>query len=372
VRRNYAIDYFKFFLIYFVICLHTFLIIGGEIEGKLPNLLINLFPRFVIPFFFVSSGYFFEKKLNSCNSPVEYFKNYVIKLIKLFTFWFIFYFIYDCLIRVVLSIYMGVKIKKVLLEYFHSALSFNVLYYGSGVTSFHLWFLSALIWSIVILFIFIKIKKLNILLVLSLILNIIGLFGQTYSGVVHLHIQTTDAVFFGLFYTTLGYYVAQNYDLFKYKVNLVRTKVLISLSLFFCGVQIIEKLITVNLWNGTEGGVDYYLSTIPLTICLFLIVIKHSQFGRSSIISKIGRNSVGIYVTHMLFISLIDLTINYFELNFLEKSSVFYLLTTIGVFFISHIFSLATHITINKLNLFYRIKIIRKTMIKRNKYNNSI
>jgi len=62
MERNYAIDYFKFFAIFFIVCIHTTPFRGSELwgfDGNSINGIINTFARFGVPFFFVSSGFLF-------------------------------------------------------------------------------------------------------------------------------------------------------------------------------------------------------------------------------------------------------------------------------------------------------------------------
>lgn len=348
MERNYAIDYYKFYAIFFVVCIHTLPFNGIDIlgvDGKYINFIINTFGRVSVPFFFVVSGFLFGQKIITYNNnPKRYFKKYILNLAKLFVSWYLFYFIFDSIIIILRAIVKGLNIKVALINYLNSELKLSVLYYGGGVTSHHLWYLIALIWSIFILFIFIRVKKLKFLLLVSLCLNIVGLFGQTYSGIFYLPIQTRDAVFFGLFYTTLGCYFAFNYDWLKQKIMRIRSIFIVVLFVLFSITQVLERLITVLIWNGEKGGVDYYISTIPITISLFLIVIKNGNLGKNSTLSKIGKNAVGIYLSHTLFISLTLLGFSFLGIEDVRKYGIFHLIFTPIVFFSAFSFCLMLQI----------------------------
>ncbi len=237
-----------------------------------------------------------------------------------------------------MAVYLGLNIKVELSKYFGSVLHLSVLYYGTGMTSYHLWYLTALIWSIVILFLFLSYKKLNLLLFLSLGLNLIGLFGQSYAGIYHLGIPTRDALFFGLFYTTLGCFFANHYEYMKLRADRLKTSLLVILFFLFSIAQIIERAIVTSIADGTNGGEDYYLSTIPMAVCLFLLILKHRHWGRQSLISMIGMNAVGVYVTHMFFISMTFLAIDFLGIDQLKKSALFLLAFSLIVVFASHYF----------------------------------
>ncbi len=61
--RNYAIDYMKFIAIYLVVCTHTIAFSGSAVTNQYMNTSLNNFPRFVIPFFFMVSGFLFGMKM---------------------------------------------------------------------------------------------------------------------------------------------------------------------------------------------------------------------------------------------------------------------------------------------------------------------
>ncbi len=336
--RIRSIDYVKLIAIFIVVCLHTMSFGGNEIQSEFTRLLLYLFPRFVIPFFFIVSGFLFGGKIIKNMNPEVYFKTYVLKLAKFFIVSYVFYFIYDCVIRIMLAIYMGHNVKTEIVTYFSLLPKISVIYYGMGNTSYHLWFLTALIWSIVVLFLFIKFKKLHLLLIISFLFNLIGLFGQTYSGLLYLPLETRDSLFFGLFYTTVGCFFAFHIEWINGIIERVKSRTFIFLFLLSTIFQMVESSITVIWLDGTKGGVDYYLSTIPLTISLFMLIMKNRNIGLHSIFSQVGKNVMGIYVIHMFFISLFVLSLNFFGLEGLRKYFVFNLLLSLIVVVGSHFF----------------------------------
>lgn len=341
MERNNAIDYFKCFAVFLVVGLHTVTFSSEWQANPLIVAIITFFPRWVIPFFFMVSGYLFGRKILTKPNSFEYFKKYLFKLIGLFILWYIFYLVYDLLVRVLLAMYMGFNIKDEVYNYVKSISNIDVIYYGVGITSFHLWYLTALIWSIIILFLFIKLKRLSFLLIISLVLNIIGLFGQTYSSVFQLPIQTRDALFFGLFYTTLGGYFAFHLQGIMGKVKHIKLRFLIYVFIFFSVIQIVEIVITVNVFNGTKEFGEYYLSTIFLTITLFLIAVKNSRLGENTVGSRLGQGAVGIYVSHLFFISIITLSLNLLNWESLRQYIWFNLILAVVVFLASYYFFFA-------------------------------
>jgi len=363
MERNYAIDYFKFFAIFFVVCIHTAPFNGTMvfgIDGNYINFLINTFARFGVPFFFIVSGFLFGQKLLTSKDKKVYFRKYFTKIIKLFICWYLFYAMYGLALSFIKSFIQGLDVKTEVFNYLHSFVGIKdiisfILYGAGGTASYHLWYLVALIWSILAVYIFIKLNQLKTLLYISLLLNMVGLFGQTYTGLFNLsifniNIPTRDFVFFGLFYTTLGCYFAFNYDWIKQKVNNIKSSILVLLFIIFSLTQIIERAIATIFWKEEIRAVDFYLSTIFLTTCLFLFVIKNGHIGKNSVISKVGKGAVGIYVSHTLFISVIDLLFVFLGFE-IREYFVFHLLFTPLVFVTAYLFYNVLQLAKQKIRL---------------------
>lgn len=326
MERNYAIDFIKFFAILAVVVIHT--VPKDHLIGLF--ILDNL-SRFAVPFFFVTSGYLFGKKVMDHKNPSEYFKKYVIRIAKLYVCWLVFYTIYDVLI----ICQNGSEVQQELTKYFDEFTLLNILYYGKGTSGYQLWFLTALIWSMIILYGFFRLKKVTTLLIISLVLNLIGLFGQSYSIFFEIPISTRDALFIGLFYTTLGFFFAY-YIEGKYQEALQRSnKTYLSLFVFFSILQVIEGYMVDKVLSGSYG--EYFISTIFLTTSLFLYVLTNQQLGKGWFLTKIGGNALGIYIIHVFFIDIIDMTLAFLDLNHLSDHLAWKLFDTLLVFSLSYL-----------------------------------
>ncbi|MBW8348426.1 acyltransferase [Bacillus sp. IITD106] len=335
MERIHSFDFMKGFAIIIVVFFHT-MSHNAESQSEYGNLLLYVFPRFIIPFFFIVSGYLFGMKIKNRINQTVYFKSYTLKLIKIFISWHLLYLIYDFMMEILYSLYKGADLKTVMEEFVVSNLNLEVIYYGEASASYHLWFLTALIWSIIILYIFIKFGRLKYLFVISLMLNILGLFGQTYSGIFYLSVETMDALFLGLFYTTAGCFIAYHIEKFKRYLFKMSTSFIFFLFILSSFIQMIESYITVVQLDGTRGGVGYYLSTIPLTLSLFMLLIKNSPSGKRSIVTFIGRNTLGIYLTHMIFVGFAYYVIHFLNMEGLRKYFIFNLLLSVMIIALSH------------------------------------
>ena len=85
IKRYDALNIARFIAALLVVAIHT-----SPIEGNLGYLLCNVIARVAVPFFFVTSGYFFYIKFKENNG---YKKIYIKKLVVLYTVWYILYFI---------------------------------------------------------------------------------------------------------------------------------------------------------------------------------------------------------------------------------------------------------------------------------------
>ncbi|WP_226086811.1 acyltransferase [Mesobacillus sp. S13] len=303
MQRNYAIDFIKFFAILAVVIIHTFP--GNDQIGYF--VLDNL-SRFAVPFFFVASGYLFSLKVSDNPQSFAYFKKYVTKILKIYVSWLLFYASYD-VIRILLK---DENVKAELIKYKENLTVLNLLYYGQGTSGYQLWFVISLVWSIVILYLFYRLKKVRLLLVIAFCFNLLGLFGQSYSVFDELPVSTTRAaLYISLFYTVMGFWLALVQTWQKYTAR--------TYFYLFCIFTILQVLEGLWLQKGLDSQHgEYFFSTIFLTLLLFLYALRSPDLGKGLFITKIGGNSLGIYAIHVFFIDMVDIL---FEKIGLEDST---------------------------------------------------
>ena len=326
MERNNSIDFIKFFAILFVVAIHS----SPFAYNTSVDNIINIFARFAVPFFFMVSGYFLGKKLQVVKNTNGYVRNSLFKNLKLYISWITVFFFYDLSVRILEAITAGEKLKNVIGQYLEVFFSLKILYYGTETGSYHLWFLIALLWSILIVYVFVRLNKLSILLIASLLLSIVGVFGQSYSVIWEIPIDTRDTLFFGLFYTALGSFFAYH----QHKL-IWSNKIWLCLVGVFSAIQVVEGIVLVNYFNAPLG--DYYLSTIPLCISLFAVALKSKGVAENNILAKIGKNSVGIYVMHPIFLSAAMILVEFLRIEYITDTLVWNILYTPAVLLISYI-----------------------------------
>lgn len=300
--------------------------------------LFNIISRIGVPFFFIVAGYLYGKKLGSTRNRTAYAKKYLTKLLIISLCSFVFYFVYDFLIIIFSTQRESHALLQTTYQYLVFELKPDTLWGNLPFHQHHLWFLVTLIWSILIVSYFERIKLIKLLFWGSLIFHIIGLFGQSYSLFMPLYFETREALFFGLFYTTLGFVIAKNETAITGKyLNKINLYTLYALSMIFASMQVIEVILIqlIAKQNILTLG-NYYISTIFATTCLFLICLKDPNIGQNYIWPKLGQEAIGIYLIHILFVSLIRIYLTHLpQVDFIYTISfnIFYI---VYILIISH------------------------------------
>lgn len=330
-ERNYAIDKMKFLCMIAVVCIHT-----NPFGNKDIGLMINVLCRVAVPLFFISSGYLLNSKFS-----YEYVHKYFIKILKLFLSWVIFYILLNLTLKSISNIVNGDYIFNGYKELFSN---FKILdiYYGGGIIKYHLWYLASTLCVIPILYITIKYKIVNISLLISLVLNIMGIFIYN-QGIINI-VTTRDTIFFAYFYCMVGIYISYNQNKIEERIKQCRYVFYIIGIFMFYIISLIER-ITYDKYFMRTG--DYYISTIPLAILIFLVCIK-SKNTNDTIISRIGRQSLGVYLTHVAFIDLTEIILYKLNLLHIVNTPWYQLTYTALIIVISYLsYSILQYVKIN-------------------------
>lgn len=281
--RNYSLDFMKFFCITAIVCIH----LAPFAASKL-GIIINTLCRVALPLIFICSGYLFLSKFSK-----EHSKKYFYKMLKLFIISNILYLV----LLIVINILFHNGIRSTIYYYF-SNLKLTDFYYGDGMIEFHLWYLTAMVLIVPILYFTVKYNLINKMLILSGILNISGIFIYNCG---HLK-NNRDAIFFALFYCTLGMYLKTKEELIREKLKNKINWIYILFIFLFTLTSLIERFIYDSVFIKTG---DIYISTIPLSILIFILCITKIK-EKDNILCKVGRKSFGIYVVHIGAINLVN------------------------------------------------------------------
>lgn len=301
MERNYMIDFIKGSGLILITALHIH-IFGNE--HWFIHWFFNTTMRFVVPFFFLASGYLLFTKLQGSPHKEKVLLKYVIKIVQYYVVGFVICFTFDYFVITPLWDLSGVFFKG----YMSGSFWGDFLYYGMcHMSGFHLWFLLAMFWAGIVLLISCrkKLENIKMLTIVAFIIHLIGLFGitQPYSQFFSINLYPRDGAFYGLFYMSLGgLWACGGINIKKY---IPRGKILWSILLFFM-LQLGERSALVlgrNVVWGEYWG-EYFITTIPLTMLLFQYALDHGGQFKNNIITKLGQKSIGVYMLHVIGINI--------------------------------------------------------------------
>ena len=239
----------------------------------------NIITRICVPIFFMITGYFVAKKEK--DNP-NYIINYCKRMIPSYLIYSLAYlpilisYAYDN--RLFIMGYLD-KIPDILfipLMVIGYPLIMLIALVYSGIY-YHLWYFPAVMLSLFTLHKWKKHFKLKYLLLISFILLLFGAT-ETYYGILplaitqiikfyfNIFVTTRNFLFFGLFYTVLGYFIGK-----KDKLPTNHCFILLIISIFLLALE------AVLLRNTERLNSNILLSCIPLTYFLFVSVIYISK-----------------------------------------------------------------------------------------------
>lgn len=296
--RIYSIDAVRIIAIVFVVLIHTDPFQGFSEYGNVVNFIIKTTSRFAVPFFFVASGYLFAVK-TSHHNPTRYFAARATTLASYYLFGLVLaapVFFLGALIRAYVANQGLVDTGLATLAGFLSPI--ELLYYGTSISEI-LWFLPALFYSFAFIYIFVRLDKISYMLPIAIGFHIIGLMGASYTMFIDIPFEIRDALFFGVFYTTLGYSLYT----WDWQPKSTASKWYLGLVVFFSLLQLGEfYLLGYILPNEPIGqsvyAPSYAITTVLLTLSLFLYLLSNPKLGTSTPLPQWGKYAVGIYVAH--------------------------------------------------------------------------
>lgn len=232
----------------------------------------NMLSRVCVPIYFMITGYFVAVKEKE---EMQYIKQYIRKMISLYLLWSLLYLplfyqcgqtVFDQLIaRLAFENFLILKIM-----FLPGMLFVGLIYSG---TYYHLWYFPAVIMALWIVDKWKKRWSIYGLFFISFILLIVGA-SETYYGVLptdfqvwanyyfRLFFTTRNFLFFGLFYITLGYIIAQRKAL---NLKMCVLKLILSILLLACE--------TAFLYNSHRLDSNILLSCVPLCYYMFICLI---------------------------------------------------------------------------------------------------
>jgi surface polysaccharide O-acyltransferase-like enzyme len=301
-HRIYSFDTLRAVAIFFVITIHTDPFNDVGLVGNVINFTIDTTARFAVPLFFLVAGYLFS--INLHYKGENYVRAYLSRVAATYAF--------GVFVALPVRLLIGTgsiiltsdsivpRLAAELLRVFDSV---DILYYGLPImTMGHLWFLAALGYSILIIYFAQRQGWIFYLLILATALHGIGISVEAYRFATDFPFKTRHVLFFGLFYTTTGYWLERQ----SYSVRDTNSRAILSLVVAFGLLHLIERYFLgyiLDLASGplseTVFTVNYSLLTPFFTVAIFLFALSTPKLGEGSYLQRFGVLTIGIYVLHI-------------------------------------------------------------------------
>lgn len=165
MRKN-GLEAFKWIAAVLVIAIHTSPLQSFSADADF--MLTRVLARAAVPFFFMVTGYFVLPKCVERQGGLSVMKKYVLRILLLYL--------------AVTALYIPIQIYKGTFAQEKGILLFVKDFFTDG-TFYHLWYLPALIYGILLTVLLLRCCKLGLVQVLVGIVYLIGLFGDSYYGV---------------------------------------------------------------------------------------------------------------------------------------------------------------------------------------------
>ena len=310
-RKNlYMLDVMKFIGSILVICGHVRPFTSYSMV--LDVAIIHVFARIVVPFFFMTAGYLFYRKIqfpiSGNKENAKFLFKYIKRILVIYMIW------YAAYLAVGTYVYVSSSTFSV----------FGMFEFVRGLNRIsHLWYLPALMLAMLLVYLLLSYLSYTKVLILGSVLFLIGLFGDSYYGLIRSHFilgdisrlyieyfQTTrNGLFFGMLYVTLGAYLA------KHEIKLKQP---IRYFLLFLGLMFVE-VFTLRALD-IPRNYNMILFAVPVTWFLFNRVIQ-IPLGERKIYKYFRDGSLLIYCAHPLFILAMPFVFSALGISSLYKDS---------------------------------------------------
>lgn len=299
-RKTYeAIDIAKIVSALLVVCIHTFPL--ADISENANFVLVSILARLAVPFFFISSAYFFFQKIDfkkTYRDPenIQVWKRYLKRLLKIYVIWSILYLPYN-FVLIHNGGFTWMAVVRYLRDFF-----FTGSYY-------HLWFLPALMFAVSLVYVLVLQLNVKKTIWISFLLYLIGMMGNLYPeflqgipGISTLYdaylsvfVTTRNGLFFGMIFMSLGCYAAR----FPSKMEINKISLYSAISF----VLLVIECLVLKLNGQIKDLSSMYLMLVPCVFLLFLRLLK-VEMKHKPMYYTFRVLSLLIYVSHILFAQL--------------------------------------------------------------------
>ena len=298
-----GVDLAKLVMALLVVAIHAGFF--TDIDGGLAFVIIQVFARMGVPFFFIASGFFFSKGLaKRPGGEAGYLRSYVAKLLGMFAFW--------CLVmlpfwtrNLVASKGFGPTQALILLR---------TVLFDPGV----FWYLEALVVCALVSWPFLKRGREGILLALGAVCYVFGMFGDSYYGLVKdlpilgdlyrayftVFVHVRKGLPFGLLFFATGTLLARRED--RLGAGLGPLGVALATAL---GLRGLELALVSKGGFALDNSVSLFVA--PPAILAFLIALRASPRIDDAKARDLRSMSSTLFFSHQFMLELVILFVRY-------------------------------------------------------------
>lgn len=311
-KNYYYIDILKLFFSICVVAIHTKLFL--DVNETIYWYSLHCIWRLAVPFFFITSGYFFSQKIHRSQKKQEMVKQTIKRLSIMLLFW--------------LLVSLPLQINSLLSQQLTPSqivifLLRGVLFYPWGA----LWYVHALLIAFLLIYPFLKQNKFICPLIIGFCLYLFAILSNTYyfliqgtwfqnvvDNYLQFFISSRNGLFLGFFYVAIGNFLTK-----KNEPSLSKTRLLLLLGML---VLILEAILIRNKVYVDDHSLFF---SLPILASTLFISAKSKNCNKNS--KKIRNLSIGIYVLHRP-------VLGYLSWFFTISSSIkcFLLVLTISIF----------------------------------------
>ena len=313
---------------------------------------IVVFSRIAVPFFFICSGYFLYNKLYENNKDVRR-KNiykYIKNIFSIYFLWSIIYLIFNY------NVYFGnINFIKEIILLIRSFLFIGI----SG----HLWYLSALCFSVYLLYLLIwKLQfKFEHICIISILLYIFSSSGDLYYGLIDNTIWGKFINVYIFFFGSVGtsfmqglIFIVMGIGIRKYSLanKIKRPIIVVAISY----VLFIIEHITLRYFNVISRDSNTSIFLLVLAPYIFITLLKYESKYNFKWVQKYSNVfkdiSLTIYLIHPLIISIVSKLFGIMNINELQYESYI-------KFILVSLISIIISLVVNKVKVYNNDKKIK-------------
>ena len=283
MKRNQTIDIMKFIFSICIIAIHSSFL--KEVNVTLYSIITMGLFRIAVPFFFITSGYFYYKKVSQNKET----KSYILRLIKIFV-------IFEIIEIILYTPFQLSSLQGIGIVYY----LWRIISTGLGGAY---WYIISTIISLLIPTPLWKKKKITIPLVVGLVLYLFMMTNDSYGAVFEgtfiqniakfhtwIWLWPQSGLCSSIFYLSIGAYIYEKQP----KVKNMKPLLILSIILLIVEAYLLQT-------HGAYDG-NGYLSLIISAPLLFIYVLKHPIHIK---FQYFGKMSLYVYMIHQIMLQVL-------------------------------------------------------------------